>query len=318
MSKKNFKIAFVADPIAGFDPYAETTSFIAIDAYKRGCSCYFLDLNDLYLKNYDAFGRVKKVKIQLKNKRFVYEIISEEHMNLAKMDAIFLRKDPPVDASFIDHLSIMEFVSQRTLVLNDPTSIKFATEKIYPLHFKKFLPPTMISKDRTLVLDFIGKQKTAILKPLNLSGGREIIKVDSNNPSSGSLVDILTHNGSRYIMAQKFIPEAMKGDKRILLLDGEVLGSFLRVPPKTDFRGNLHSGAKLKAAKLTVTDQKIIATIRDDLIKRKLHFVGIDIIGNYLTEINVTSPMGIGEINQLTKTKVEKKVVDWVFKALSK
>lgn len=308
----NLCIAFVADPLENFDTHSETTFFLMAEACKRSWVCWHLELKDLFVHGSKVFGRVKEISVACKQGKFSYKILKQKESDLSEVDAIFLRRDPPVDLNFIDHLSLLELIADKTLCINDPSAIKFANEKIYPLHFGRFSPPTLIAKDKKLILDFARAHKTVVFKPLNLSGGRGVIKVAVHDSSLLSLIDTWTESGERYIMVQRFIPEAARGDKRILLFNGEILGTFKRVPARSDFRGNLHSGAKLKPCTLNNKDREIVEFVKHDLAKRKLIFVGLDIIGNYLTEINVTSPMGIGEINRLENTYVEKKIINWV------
>lgn len=316
--KKKFKIAFVADPLENFDPYAETTSFIIDEINKRGWHAYHVELKNLYLKDGKPRAFAKKVRITKKNKRFSYKVLSTNDCDLAIMDAIFIRKDPPVDLNYIDHLSILELVSKKTLMINDPTWIKHANEKLFTFHFKNLTPKTIVSQNQKIIRDFVKKHRSAVLKPLNDAGGRGIVWVKANDPSLNSITEVLTENQTRYIMAQAYIPEATKGDKRILILDGELLGAFTRIPIKGDFRGNLHSGAKLKRAKLNKRDHEVIAALKSKLKKMGLYFVGIDIIGKYVTEINTTSPMGIREVNQIENSHLEKTMVDWLQNKLSR
>lgn len=316
MSSKRPKIVFVADPIESFDPVAETTFHLMHEICQRSWECYFCELKGLFLQNSTPFGIVDQIKVGHDTKRFHHKMIRSSKLDLTQADAIFLRKDPPVDLNFIDHLSILELLLGKTLFVNNPASVKLAAEKIYPLHFKSLTPESLVSFNKKIIQEFARQHKTIILKPLNLSGGRGIVKMDAKHPSLSSVIDILTAYQTRYVMAQRFIPEAIQGDKRIMLLDGNILGAFLRVPPQTDFRGNLHSGAKLIKCPITKNDYRIIDRLKPELKKLELFFVGLDIIGNYLTEVNVTSPMGIREINKLYKTKIEKNMIDWLEKKL--
>lgn len=313
MTSKKYQIAFAADPLEKFDPLNETTFFIMAEICRRGWECHAFDLKNLYLQHEKPFAITKKIHVtQNKDGKFACKILKEQPFNLAEADAVMLRKDPPVDINFMDHLTILELLQGKTLLINDPSSIKFAAEKIFPLYFSEFVPDSLVSQNKNLIKNFVAKHKTAVLKPLNQAGGRGVVKVQADDPSLSSLVDILTQNETSFVIAQKYIAAAQKGDKRILLLDGKILGAFLRVPPKNDFRGNLHSGASLKKCGITKTDQKIVDVLAPVLKKMHLHFVGIDILGTYLTEINVTSPMGIREINLLNKQKIENEIVDWL------
>ncbi|MBU0504876.1 MAG: glutathione synthase [bacterium] len=310
-------IVFIADPLEFFDPISETTFFFMKEIQKRKGKCFHVELKDLYLENGVVKAIAKQVLVTHKKNIFAYKVVKTENLNLEKVDAVFLRKDPPFDLAYLDHLSILEFLHGKTFMVNNPSGIKLANEKILTMHFKDYIANTLVSQNKDVIFKFIKKHKTAILKPVNLSGGREIVRVSAKDASLNSLMDILTKNGTRYIIAQEFIAEAVKGDKRILLLDGEVLGAFNRVPSKKDFRGNLHSGAKLAKTKLTKRDLEIIHIVKDSLDHLGLYFIGLDLLGDKLTEINSTSPMGIREINEIDNTQIEIKVIDWLEKELA-
>ncbi len=311
-SQRKFKIAFVADPLSGFDKKSETTFFLMHEANRRGWECLHIELKDLYLDNNLPTALCKQITVTKKSDVFSVSVEATKIVQLQNLDVIFLRKDPPVDLNFMDHLALLELVPRRVLVINTPSWIKLANEKLFTLHFEGLSPRTVVSQNTEILREFIRAEKTAIVKPLNLSGGRGVLKVSAADSSLSSLLDILTNNQTTYIMAQEYVPAATKGDKRILLLDGEILGAFLRKPGKSDFRGNLHSGAKLLRATITKRDREICENIKDKLKKFGLYFVGIDILGDYVTEINSTSPMGIAEINKLDKTQIEKTVLDWI------
>jgi len=278
--------------------------------------CFAIELKDLLLEKNRLFANTKQILVTKKQKRFSYKILKERTIDLSTLDVIFLRKDPPVDTTFFDHLSLLEMISSKTFFINHPSGIKHVNEKLITLEFPDLVPPTLVSQSKNVLAKFIKKHRQAILKPLNLSGGQEIIKITSHDPSLLSLLEIQTKKETRFVMAQKFIPQAKSGDKRILILDGEILGAFLRRPSQKDFRGNLHSGAKITKTTVTKRDEKILETVLPKLKALGLFFAGIDIIGPYLTEINVTSPMGIREINALFSSQCEKKVINWVQRQL--
>lgn len=315
--KKKFKIAFAADPLEHFDPRAETTSFLIDEMNKRGWDTFHFELKDLFLKNTTPHAITKKVRVTKKNKQFSYKTLNKNTLDLSTMDAVFLRKDPPFDLNYLDHLTILELLNQKTLLINNPTWIKHANEKLFSYHFKNLTPKTIVSQDRQLIYNFVKKQKSVVLKPLNNAGGKGVIWVKAKDPSLNSMIDVLTNYQTQYIIAQEYIPEAAKGDKRILILDGEILGAFTRVPPKNDFRGNLHSGAKMKKCSLTKRDKEVVAILKETTQKMGLYFLGIDIIGKYVTEINSTSPMGIREINEMNNVRIEKTMVDWLHNKLT-
>lgn len=305
------KAAFITDPIASFNPKNETTSFLAHEICRKYKSCYFVELKNLSLHNHNVMAHAHEVQIGFsqKTKTFSYEILKTSLLNLKEMDCVWLRKDPPFDMTFFDHLSILEFLKDKTLLINDPSAIKTFPEKIFPLVFQKMCPDTLISQNQKQIFDYVHKHKKVILKPLNLSGGRGIVIAESKNPSLNSLIDILTKNQNEYICAQKFIAKAKLGDKRVLIWNDQILGSFLRVPSQKDFRGNLHSGARFQKTKLTPTEEKSLALLMPFLKGHSLKFVGVDFLDSLVSEINITSPMGIGELNHLYSSQFEKIVV---------
>lgn len=309
------KIAFVADPISQFNPKAETTSFLAKAFCDQKAECYFVELNGLSLYNQRLLGHATQAKVTLtKNKTFAYHIIKQTEIDLGKMDCVWLRKDPPVDLNFIDHLSLLEKIKDQTLLINNPSGIKMAPEKIFALNHKDLSPQTLISQNQNTILAFIKEHKKVVLKPLNLSGGRGIVIAQHKQESLRSMLDVLTQNFTTYICVQKFVEKAKLGDKRVLLWQKQILGQFLRVPAKNDFRGNMHSGATFQKCSLTKTEAKKIAELIPELQNLGLHFVGIDFLDGLITEVNVTSPMGLGELNSLYSYQSEKIVVSSLLK----
>lgn len=311
--QRKLKIGFVSDPLTSFDKQAETTFFLMQEANLRGHEVWSFELKDLFLQNGPKVSAwAQKILIAKHNQTFQYKIIQQKRIDLSKLNVLFLRKDPPVDLKFIHHLDILEVLEKTSNILfvNSPSGIKKASEKIYPLLFSGLSPATLVTSSLVEAKKFVSLHPQTILKPLNLSGGRGIVKINKLNLSK--LFNQATNGEKEFIMLQKFIPEAKKGDKRILLLAGEPLGSFLRVPAKGDFRGNMHSGATWVKSAITAREQKMIKQLKPALLADDLLFVGIDVIGKYITEINSTSPMGIREINQLENSQVEKMTLNWV------
>lgn len=303
-------MAFVADPLSGFHPENETTSFLMAEICKRGGQVFHCEIKNLSLENDSVTAKVTPVKVTRKRGSFVITTSPQKNLALKSCDYVWLRKDPPFDLNYLDHLSILEFLQGQTQLINDPTGIKLTPEKIFPLSFKGTSPETLISQDSERIAKFVAKHKKIVLKPLNLSGGKGIVIAGAKDPDLNSLIEIVTKRSTEFVAVQKFVPAASKGDKRVLIWNGEVLGCFLRVPGSKDFRGNLHSGAKLQKAELTKKDQKILSEMIPLLQDLGLLFVGVDFLGSVITEVNVTSPMGIGEINTLFKTQIEKQIID--------
>ncbi len=340
--QRKLKIGFVSDPLTSFDKQAETTFFLMQEANLRGHEVWSFELKDLFLQNGPKVSAwAQKILVTKHSQTFQYKIIQQKRIDLSKLNVLFLRKDPPVDLKFIHHLDILEVLEKTSniLFINSPSGIKKASEKIYPLLFSGLSPATLVTASLAEAKKFVSLHPQTILKPLNLSGGRGIVKINKlnlsklfNQATNGEKefipkktrplgaenkivffgMKLVPQGDENFIMLQKFIPEAKKGDKRILLLAGEPLGSFLRVPAKGDFRGNMHSGATWVKSAITARERRLIKRLKPVLLADGLLFVGLDVIGKYITEINVTSPMGIREINQLENSQVEKMTLNWV------
>ncbi len=317
MPSTKTKVGFIADPIHSFNPFAETTFFMMNEAQRRGFAVLVCELNDLSLQNNGVSARMCNVKIKKRGQAFSYRLSQPQKISLQELDILFLRKDPPVDEVFLNHLSLLEVLEQkscRPILINRPSGIKKANEKIYPLQFTGISPPTLVSFSQDDLKLFVKQHKKVVVKPLNASGGSGIFILESKNPSQNSLLEMATHNFSQYILLQAFLPQASRGDKRVLLFNGKPLGSFLRVPSGGDFRGNMHRGARWVKAVMTPHEKRIVENLAPSFMSDGLHFVGLDFIGPYVTEINTTSPMGIREINKLYGKKVEKEIFDEVKK----
>ncbi|MCE5361281.1 MAG: glutathione synthase, partial [Acidithiobacillus sp.] len=215
----------------------------------------------------------------------------------ADFDCVLMRKDPPVDMDFLHACQILEHAG--TWVVNDPAAIRLANEKLFPLQFARWLPPYLVSRDPAQLREFLREHGEIVVKPLAARGGEGIFYLHGGDRNLGSILETITGRGSHFVMAQRYLPEIRQGDKRILLVDGEAIpGAMLRVPAADDFRGNLVAGAQAVAAALTPAEEELCAEIGPELRRMGLLFVGIDVIGGRLTEINVTSPTGAREIHR--------------------
>lgn len=305
---KNKSAAFIADPIQNFHPVAETTFFLLLACQEKGFENYIMEIQDLYLENGSLFAQAKKIWVEKNGSRFSYKLFSKKKIDLSMFDICFLRKDPPVDQPYTDHLHLLRILEEnnpKIKFINSPRGIQKANEKLYPFHFKGLSPPTVVSACEKVLMDFIKKYPQVILKPLYGAGGVGVELFKRHAPGLEDRLRRATHGFKNAVMLQKYLKEAKRGDKRILLWDGKPLGAFLRVPAKNDFRGNMHQGATWKKASITEREKEMMIQIAPILKKDGLRFVGLDVIGNYITEINVTSPMGIREINELESTNVE-------------
>lgn len=240
----------------------------------------------------------------------------EEVVRLADVEAVLIRKDPPFDAMYLYATLILERVRGRTLLMNDPRGLRDCNEKLYALHFAKWMPRTLVSSNADEIFDFVksvGGQ--GVIKPLDLAGGSGVMMLSPVDKNARSIVELVTVEGTRFAMVQEFLPAVVQGDKRILLLDGKVLGAINRIPRGDDFRSNIHVGGSVEAVAVTDEERKMIDDLAPRLKQDGLVFVGLDVIGGKLTEVNVTSPTGIQQLSQHMKRDAAADVIEWVEKA---
>jgi glutathione synthase len=309
------KLLFVADPLERFDPIRETSLLLMREASRRGHEIHATGPDQLSATRSGLKAPTKKLKIIGKaGAKDWHRALETKVRELRSFDAILLRKDPPFDQNYLHHLYLLDLLSREVYMMNHPRGVLAGSEKILPLHFPELTPETLISADFQTLFDFAKRQKKGtVIKPLNSSGGRGVFLL--RNPRAENFRVILeasTENFTRHVVAQAFLPEVMKGDKRIVLLGGEALGAFIRRPAKGEHRANLHAGGSAHRAKLSSSDQKILEALQPSLRLMGLDFVGLDVIGDKLTEINVTSPMGLYEINAGTGSRSESQVIDFI------
>jgi len=230
------------------------------------------------------------------------------------IDCLFIRTDPPFDEHYLMNTWLLDQLTEKVFIINHPTGIRTVNEKIWATQFKDLVPPTLITRQKKEIIKFLDNHQTIILKPTNSYGGNAIFKLKKNDPNTNSLIELMTKTE---VIAQPFLKESEKGDKRILLLDGEPLGAILRVHSPNDFRNNFFAGGHPEKTTITSRDNKIIQTLKPHLQKLGLHFVGIDIIGKYLIEVNVTSPTCLQEMNRAYNQTLEEKIINYIEKKLS-
>ena len=296
----NKTLGVVMDPIDSIKFHKDSTLAMLLAAQHRGWHLRYMEMGDLY--SHDGIAMARSTPLQVFNDEgHWYELGQAEEVPLHTLNAILMRKDPPFDMEYIYATYLLELAEIRgSLVVNRPRSLRDANEKVFTSHFPQCTPPTLISRRAGLLRDFIAKHREVILKPLEGMGGASIFKVSTSDPNTSVILETLTDHGSRYAMAQRFIPEISAGDKRILLIDGEpVPYALARVPASGELRGNLAAGGTGVGVKLSARDRWICQQVAPTLREMGLIFVGIDVIGDYLTEINVTSPTCIRELDQL-------------------
>ena len=300
------KIAIQMDNINTIDYEFDSSFIIGLEGQRRNYELFYYHPDDLFID--EGLVKTKGFFIELiDQKRNYFKFLSDKkEVKLEEFKFIFLRQDPPFNMHYITSTYLLDCLPNNTIVVNNPTAVRNCAEKILPFKFKEFMPPTLISQKVEEIKSFFKIHEDIITKPLYGNGG-EGINRSKDNLLEG--IDI----GSEYlempIMAQKFIPEICKGDRRVVFFDGEYVGSVARIPSEGSIKANFHAGGMAKKTGLVFRDKQIIERLGKELKKLDLFFVGIDIIGDYLTEINVTSPTGLRQINKLNNTKLE--VVFW-------
>ena len=308
-----YKFAFVMDPLEKVLPDKDTTFAFMLEAIGRGHQTYFVALHDLYAAGSRAFAGARRCMVMRGTPHYRFVDDGAEYP-LEAFDAIFMRKDPPADAAYVYATMLLSLVDRRrTFVLNEPAGLREANEKLYALNFPKAIPPTLVTQDLARLKTFMAEQGgQMIVKPLDGHGGESVFLASADDRNLNAILEAVTRFESRPIMAQRYLTEIREGDKRLIVLDGEPLGCTLRVPRDDENRGNIHVGGNCVKAEVTARDREICAMMRPRLKRDGLYFVGLDIIGNYLTEVNVTSPTGIPEIDRLDGANLEAKVIDFV------
>ena len=292
-------VAIQMDPIENIDINADTTFAIALEGQNRGHKLYHYLPGALSLESGSliATGRSLKVRnIQGDH----YSLGDYEILNLSEVDVVLMRQDPPFNMAYITATHLLEHIHPKTLVVNNPIAVRNSPEKLLVTKFPDLMPPTLISSHRPAIEQFRARHHDIILKPLFGNGGAGVFHVTPDDENFSALLEIFASISDEPLVAQKYLPEVRTGDKRIILINGEPVGAINRIPPAGEARANMHVGAKAEATEVTDHEQSICTTIGPTLKKEGLIFVGIDVIGGYLTEINVTSPTGIQEYKRFT------------------
>ena len=313
MPNMALKIAFQMDHISTVDIKTDSTFALALEAEARGHTLYHYLPEQLFFQDGKVQAKVEMLNVSRKVKKH-FTLSNSQIINLKDIDVVLLRQDPPFDMSYITTTHLLELVQPDTLVVNDPVEVRNAPEKIFILRYPNLLPPTIISREKDSLVSFRAKYSDIILKPLYGNGGSGVYHIKPDDENFISLLEMFEKISREPIIAQAYLPDVRKGDKRIILIEGEVAGAINRVPKEGEARANIHTGATTEKSNLNEREIEICKIIGPDLKKRGLIFVGIDIIGDYLTEINVTSPTGIQEINHFDKTCIESQFWDAIEK----
>lgn len=321
------KLAFIIDPIHRLDPCHDTSVALMEAAYVLGHEVWITQVNHLSVvegKAWATLERVELIPIELGSQGWVaanpwYKLSdANTFCSLSTMDAVFMRTDPPVTIPYLYATYILDYIDrEQTLVINSPSGIRAANEKMYALQFTGAIPETIVTADKETIRKFTQKKGSAILKPLGNKAGEGILILSDGDRNFNSIIEISTSQGKIPVMVQTFIPEAKEGDKRIILLDGKPIGAVNRLSGAGEFRNNMATGGSVVKTEITAREQEICAQLAPVLSRDGLIFVGIDVIGGYLTEVNVTSPTGIREIDRLNNIRLGRQVIKWIEQVMS-
>ncbi len=312
-------LGVVMDPIGSIKPAKDTTLLLMLAAQERSWDLAYFELGDLWIRDGEAFGRARRIEVFDDDRRWFQWRGDAQVIRLGDLDAILMRKDPPFDLEFVYATYILERAAAAgALVVNRPDSLRDCNEKAFLAEFPSCTSPTLIARDEGLLRAFYAEHRDVIFKPLDGMGGAGIFRVGHDGMNLGVVIETLTGNGRRFAMAQRYLPEVTAGDKRILVIDGEpVPYALARLPPAGETRANLAVGGIGRVQPLSDRDRYVVAQVRDQLRCRGLMFVGLDVIGDYLTEINVTSPTCAREIQAVAGLDIGGQFMDALERAVA-
>ena len=315
----NLKIGFIANGVKKFsksDIFHDSSFALMLAAQKLDTRILLAESNTLKIINNKVFATFDEVNVkQEENNHILVKCTTE--FPLDDLDIIFARKDPPVNEDFISYVLMLTLVAgenalkRKPLIINSPFGLLKANEKMYALNFPSLIPPTILTSRKSEIIDFLNEHVEVVAKPLFDKGGEGVFYIDKGSKTSHTIIEVVTKHESCTVIVQKYIPEIIHGDKRIILLNGNPIGSVLRIPRAGEFRANMNKGASVKACTLSKRDLEICEAVKPLLQKEGLYFTGIDVIGNFLTEINVTSPTGLQEIERLSGTHPADEIISW-------
>jgi len=304
------RFVYLMDAMDRVLPDKDTTYAFQRAAQARGHEALHCELRDLFVKDGEVHAHVRGLVVEEAPPYF--RMGTPSQVRLADVEAVFIRKDPPFDDAYLYATLMLERARGRTVIINDPRGLRDANEKLYTLHFARHMPRTLVTARAsgvTAFLDEVGGR--AVVKPLDGAGGAGVLLLTKGDKNTKSILELLTSEGRKLVMAQEFLPAVTAGDKRVLLLDGEVLGAINRVPQGDDIRSNIHVGGRVEPCEVTEAERAIVADIAPRLRADGLVFVGLDLIGGRLTEVNVTSPTGIQELSRHRGEDVATRVIEW-------
>jgi len=307
------KLGIVMDPIGKIKIHKDTSFAMLLEAQARGHALYYMELNDLYLRDGRAYARTRSLHVE-RNALSWFSLGDPEDQPLDHLDVVLMRKDPPFDQEYIYSTYLLECAESRGVcVVNKPRSLRDANEKLFTAWFPQCCAPTLVAREASKFREFLREQGEIVLKPLDGMGGASIFRVGQHDPNLSVILETMTQHNTRYAMAQRYLPEIAHGDKRILVVNGEAVPYALaRIPAQGESRGNLAAGGRAEGRELTTRDRWIVEQVGPELKARGLVFVGLDVIGDYLTEVNVTSPTCVQELDTLFKLNISAKLMDHI------
>ncbi len=305
------KLGMLMDPITHIHVEKDTSFAILLAAQKRGWENYYLESSSIWLQDGITWGRMQKITV-MDNPDHWFSLEDPIEQPLVDLDIFFMRKDPPFNMNYIHLTYLLEQAERQGLrVINKPSSLRDANEKLFTAWFPQCCPNTLVTSKMDLLKDFVRQEKIAVIKPLDAMGGRSVFKASAQDPNLSVIIETLTEHGQRLVMAQHFIEKIREGDKRILMINGNpVPFALARIPSGQDFRGNLAAGAKAEGRELCDRDTWICEQVGPTLREKGLFFVGLDVIGDYLTEINVTSPTCARELDKIFHLDIAGQLLD--------
>lgn len=306
------EILIVMDPLEALVLETETSLLLIDAARRRGHVCAVAHLEDLWLDDRTPRARVRAISVD-EDARPSVPPGGGEDRPIESFDLVLMRKDPPVDIDYMNALLILEPAAERVPVVNDPGGLRRSNEKLLPLEVPGAAAPSVVTADPRVVTDFVREHEDVVVKPLNEFSGHGIVRYSTRDSDlDAESVGSLAAHERRHVLVQRFLPEVEQGDKRVLVVDGEPIGWVNRLPRPGSFRANIHQGARVEATELTSRERELIEAFRPVLAARGLGLAGFDFIGGYVTEINVTSPSALRQINQVMGLRLEERVMDWL------
>jgi len=304
------RFVYVMDPMDRVLPDKDTTFAFLRAAQRRGHTALHGTAKDVYIDAGDVWARTRTLTVSDTAPHFTFGKGAD--VRLADVECVLIRKDPPFDSEYLYVTLMLEKLRGRTLVVNDPRGLRDANEKLYTLHFARHMPRTLVTTDRDRIHRFVADVGTGVVKPLDGAGGSGVMVVAPGDRNARSIVDSITREGTAHAMVQEYLPAVRAGDKRVLLLEGHILGAINRIPREDDVRSNIHAGGRVEATEVTAEERAIVSDLAPRLAADGLFFVGLDFIGGRLTEVNVTSPTGIQELSRHRGKDVADDVIAWV------